>query len=340
MAKNNQKYSISVIVPTHNNKKTIEKCLKSIFLLKNNIKEVIVVDNCSKDGTTTIIKKFPCKLLRLNKNYGAGFARNFGAKKAKGNLLLFVDGDIELSSQAITLILNSFKKTKNISCVVGLLSKENLCKNIISEYKNLFMHYMVVNLPEYISTTVGAITSVKKDVFKKIGGYNPYFRAVEDIDFGQRLVKNGYKIYLNKKLQVKHLKEYSLKTLLITDFKKAFYWARILLENLDIKKLLKRKKQTDKSIDFMINCYVALFLFLTLFAFLLFQTFLLNITTSLLFAIFIFLNLKFWSFLRNTKGLKFALLSIPITLVDMATISLGAFIGTLYYLLILKQRTH
>ena len=76
------KLSLSIIIPSYNSIKTIDKCLSSIFNSRYNNYEVIVVSDNSNDNSDNIIKKYPCKLIKLNKNVGAA-AQEILSKKSK-----------------------------------------------------------------------------------------------------------------------------------------------------------------------------------------------------------------------------------------------------------------
>ncbi|MBU1500062.1 glycosyltransferase family 2 protein, partial [Patescibacteria group bacterium] len=85
---------ISVIIPSYNSGRTIEPCLQS--LIKQSLKpEIIVVDDGSKDNTKTIVQSFSQVKLLTQTHQGPGAARNLGVKKAKGEILVFVDADME-----------------------------------------------------------------------------------------------------------------------------------------------------------------------------------------------------------------------------------------------------
>ena len=80
----------SIIIPSFNSSKTIGECLNAATKIDYKNYEVVVVDDASQDNSVEIIKRFPCKLIKLKKNLGAAEARNIGAKVAKGNILLFL----------------------------------------------------------------------------------------------------------------------------------------------------------------------------------------------------------------------------------------------------------
>ena len=97
---------LSIIIPAYNAAHYIKRCLDSIFVnggldkTSLDLIETIVVDDCSKDDTSTIVEKYRdtynmsnLRLIRHNKNLQQGAARNTGLKKACGNYIWFVDVD-------------------------------------------------------------------------------------------------------------------------------------------------------------------------------------------------------------------------------------------------------
>lgn len=88
---------VSVIIPTLNEEKNIERCLVSIFnqsYSKENL-EVIVVDDKSSDNTLEIVKKFPVKII-ISGAHHAEISKMIGFKAAKGEFAIYLDADVEL----------------------------------------------------------------------------------------------------------------------------------------------------------------------------------------------------------------------------------------------------
>lgn len=88
---------VSVIIPAFNAEKTLRRCLDSI-LSQNVILEIIVVDDCSTDGTAALCESYAecderVRLLRNSENIGQGLSRNHGIEAARGTFLAFVDAD-------------------------------------------------------------------------------------------------------------------------------------------------------------------------------------------------------------------------------------------------------
>ena len=89
--------TITLALPTYNEEKNIGRCLKSIFGQKypKNKFEVVIVDNYSEDKTVTIAKQFPVKIM-YNKIKDAQHSKMLAFKKARGELFLYLDADVEL----------------------------------------------------------------------------------------------------------------------------------------------------------------------------------------------------------------------------------------------------
>ncbi|MFQ5620677.1 MAG: glycosyltransferase [Candidatus Nanoarchaeia archaeon] len=169
---------ISVIIPTLNEEQYLPNLLKD---LKNQKLEVIVVDGNSKDNTVKIAKKFKAKIIITKKRNGS-YQRNLGAKKAKGDQLLFIDADMRIPKGTI-------KKLKSTNAIAALpfitLKQKTWPYRICVEPANLFARLF----PGMFAR--GGCILVNKKAFLKAGGFNPKMAVAEDIDLGQRLRKLG-----------------------------------------------------------------------------------------------------------------------------------------------------
>src|SRR3989344_3030179 len=153
----------SIIIPVYNSDKTIKKCLDAIYEQTYKNFDVIVVNDCGNDKTAEIVKKYNCKLFTLEKNSGPAVARNFGAKKAGGEILLFIDSDIALKKDVLERILKNFEEKKDVA-VVGVYAKEPLIvDSLVEEYRTLQEHYWKSSSAGYISSMILSIGAIKKD---------------------------------------------------------------------------------------------------------------------------------------------------------------------------------
>ena len=87
---------------------------------------------------------------------------------------------------------------------------------------------------EEASTFFGACGAIRRHIFLELGGFDETFKepSIEDIEFGYRLKKAGYRIKLIKSVQVRHLKKWDFRTLIRSDFRyRAVPWTRLILRD-------------------------------------------------------------------------------------------------------------
>jgi len=226
-------YFVSVVIPVYNAEFTIRKCLKSIYNSEYKKIEVIVVDDASQDDSVDIAEDFDCKIIKLEKNAGAANARNIGAQKAKGDIIFFTDSDCTVLPDTISKIIKILKTTKDISAVIGSYTMRTPIKNFISTFHNLRHHYTHQTSQEKAMTFWTGCGAIKRKIFNELGGFNINYKAatIEDIEFGYRVFKAGYKIQLNKDIFVTHHKRFNLFKLMKTDVMcRAIPWTKLMLE--------------------------------------------------------------------------------------------------------------
>jgi len=110
---------VSVIISTLDSQSLITGCLTSVINtdFPDDKREIIVIDNGSRDGTLDLVRKFPVKLLRENK-YGVCYCRNMGAEHSKGDVIVFTDPDCVVSKNWLKFLINRFKD-RNTGIVAG-----------------------------------------------------------------------------------------------------------------------------------------------------------------------------------------------------------------------------
>ena len=122
---------VSIIIPTYNEEKVIEECLKSLSHQSYKDLEVIIVDDGSADNTLGIIKNYSPPAGGFNfqtlkqMHLGAGSARNKGVKRAKGEILVFVDADMTFDRDFIKKLVDPILKGKT----KGTFSKDEHVSN-------------------------------------------------------------------------------------------------------------------------------------------------------------------------------------------------------------------
>jgi len=146
-------YKISIIIPFYYSEKKIigteeyfpllsfDKCLSSIFKSKYKKYEVILVSDNSSQSSIELTKRYPCKVIELKNNFGAAYSRNQGTKYAKGQILLFVDSDVEIRDDALSIINKYNNKKNNHGIMQGVYSNKPIYKNSITQYLHSYQCY-------------------------------------------------------------------------------------------------------------------------------------------------------------------------------------------------------
>lgn len=298
---------ISIIVPVHNGGKFLERCLDALLESTYSAQEIIVVDDASLDHSAEISRQKGVKVLQLPQQSGPAAARNLGAKEAQGEILFFVDADVLVQRETVTRAAASFRENPGIAAVFGSYDDNPAEKNFISQYKNLYHHFVHQQSSHEAVTFWAGCGAIRREVFHAIGGFDQtrYPRpSIEDIELGYRMRRAGYQILLDKKLQVKHLKRWTLKGLLQADiFYRAVPWSKLILERQQMVNDL-NLRTSDRVSAGMVGLSLGL-LPLSIY----YPPLFLGIAL-LLFIVFL-LNRKIYTFFYKRRGLGFAILAFP-----------------------------
>jgi glycosyltransferase involved in cell wall biosynthesis len=226
---------ISVIVPVYNGSQVLGRCLEALNCSTYLNFEVIVVDDCSTDTTPQIVERYGMRYIRTSRNMGPGGARNLGSKHARGEILAFIDADVVLPPEGLCLMEEAFSRDPKLAAVFGSYDDEPECDTFVSQYKNLMHHYVHQSSSELATTFWAGCGGVRKTVFEEVGGFDDAMYtapSVEDIALGLELTRRGYTIRLDKRLTVKHLKRWTVPSLLRADiFDRAVPWTRMILSS-------------------------------------------------------------------------------------------------------------
>ncbi len=226
--------TISVVLPVRDGGISFRRCLSGLNKVRPHLTEIIVVADGDTDGSWRVAEEFGTKVLRISESQGPARARNLGAQAAQGDILLFIDADVEIHPDAIQQIESSFRGDPNLAALFGSYDDEPGEDNFLSQYKNLFHHYVHQMSREEASTFWSGCGAIRRNVFMELGGFDASYRkpCVEDIELGYRLKQAGYRIRLSKKLQVKHLKRWGVSSLLKSDFfHRALPWTELILKD-------------------------------------------------------------------------------------------------------------
>ncbi|GAB5452110.1 MAG: hypothetical protein Hals2KO_24380 [Halioglobus sp.] len=230
---------ISVVMPVYNGVDFIGLSLPPLIamLQRDEIAEVLVVDDGSTDNTVQMAQKLGARVLDSGGRLGPGGARNRAAEQALGDILWFVDADVVVHDDAALAIRASFDD-EGVVAVFGSYDDRPPGQNFFSQYKNLVHHYYHQRAKEEASTFWSGCGAVRKDAFQAVGGFDIEryrYPSIEDIELGNRLIGAGGRIRMNRAVQCTHLKIWRLWNLLHTEiFRRAIPWSRLILTDSNV----------------------------------------------------------------------------------------------------------
>jgi len=192
--------NVSLVVPTFNNEKTIKLCLDSLKQQLSKNDEIIIVDSFSKDKTVEICKDYTKNIIFTKKKRSG--ARNIGWKKAKNEVIIFIESD-SIYDKKYIYIVKELMKNEDISCV---LDKRAFYKPDNWVSKTLQKEFELRQNNNYNNSPPNPWI-IKKEILKKVNGFDENLEYGEDADIGIRIKEKEYKIYFEKKAIQYHLGE-------------------------------------------------------------------------------------------------------------------------------------
>ncbi|MBI4709963.1 MAG: glycosyltransferase family 2 protein [Nitrospirae bacterium] len=318
---------ISIIIPTYNSERFMPALLDSVFKSEFKDFELIIVDDCSTDGTVKTVKNYPVRVIQLEKNSGPAVARNIGVKAAKGDIIFFLDSDVIVLDGTVKEVYDYFQKNPSANCVIGICSTEPLNKGFVPKYMAMFEYIHLIGTKDSkVSVFAPRCGAVKTDFFEKIGGYNESYKGadVEDFEFARRVNKTD-SITLDTKMMVIH-KFATFKQASRNYFKRTVMWVHLFFRE----KRLDNAGPTAPSNGIAALC--AFLSFLSLF-FIPFAGAAKNVFIILL-IIFLLANLKWWNFMRKEAGLSFAVRALFLNYfmgLNIMTAAMSAVVSYLFH---------
>jgi radical SAM superfamily enzyme YgiQ (UPF0313 family)/GT2 family glycosyltransferase len=315
---------ISIVIPTYNASPFMPGLMESIFKQKIKDMEVIIVDDCSTDNTVEIVKQYPTRVIEMEQNGGPAIARNRGVREASGDIIFFLDSDVELMDGAIKGVKNYFQKNPSAKCTIGICSTEPLNEGFVPAYMAMFEYIHLIDRKlKKVSVFAPRCGAIRKDFFLDIGGYDENYKGadVEDFELARRINRKG-SIILNPDIMVKHQFADFNQALKIY-FRRTVMWVQLFFRE----KQLDNAGPTSPS-----NGLAAMSAFTSFLALLLMPA--IGIAKPLFWILiiaYLFFNIRWWNFMRKEKGLLFALQALGLNYVLGVEIMASAIYGVLRY---------
>ena len=203
---------LSIIIPTKDRLNILIETLNYVIEATKNINTEIIIVNDSKTNKIELPSKYKNFILLNNPKNGVASARNYGSLNSKGELILFLDDDMLISEDVLTVLISKTKENNKTiflpNWTYPLITKENLNKTKFGRFLNS-VEYTSLNgwlkIKDFEKNEIykhNGIASYclmfKREDFDMLGGYNENFphAGFEDYDFSARVVKEKFDIYI------------------------------------------------------------------------------------------------------------------------------------------------
>ena len=207
--------SLSVVIPATDRPPTLARALAAVARATAGPEEVIVVDEPFEAGPAA--------------------ARNLGSHRAGGDILVFIDADVEVHHDAFSRIRAAFDDDAGLDAVFGSYDDDPDAGTLVSDFRNLLHHHVHHQNAGVATTFWAGLGAVRRDVFLRVGGFDEQkfpLSSIEDVELGIRLHREGSRIVLDPAIQGRHLKRWTLAGMAETDLlRRGVPWLRLLLED-------------------------------------------------------------------------------------------------------------
>lgn len=165
---------------------------------------------------------------------GPAAARNAGVARTAGEIVVFVDADVEVHPDALRRLRESLERDRGLDAVFGAYDEHPAAAATVSRFRNLLHHHVHSAAAGPATTFWAGLGAIRREAFDAVGGFDArrYPRpSIEDIEFGMRLHAAGRRIVLDPSARGTHLKCWTLCSMMRTDLAaRGAPWVALRLE--------------------------------------------------------------------------------------------------------------
>jgi len=307
----------SIIVPAYNAAEVLPKCLRALAPSVGATTDLVVVDDGSTDGSAAAAEAPDVQVLRRPASDGPAAARNHGVRHTKGEVLLFVDADVEVAPGAVARALETLAARPDLAGVFGSYDDHPSAPGLVSQFRNLLHHYVHQHGAADAFTFWAGFGALRREAFVSAGGFDERgaVNAIEDVDLGYRLRAAGFRLRLDRDMLCTHHKRWTLASMLRADvLSRAVPWSRLVLRT--------GVAPPDLNLAGSQRWSVALTGILVATLPLLAWPAARAIAAAAAIGV-VALNWRFYAFLRRARGTAFAVASVPLHLLHFMCGGLG-----------------
>jgi poly-beta-1,6-N-acetyl-D-glucosamine synthase len=194
---------VTILIPAHNEKKVIERCLKSVVQSNYKRLQIIVIDDASRDNTSQLVRAFikanpqiDIRLVRKRKNGGKGEALNYGLRNyAKGDLAMTLDSDSILLRDTISNAVAYFQDPQIVGVAANVhILEEWTLLGMLQKFEHMigYRSKKVYSLTNCEFVIGGVASTYRMNMLRKVGFYDTDTQT-EDIGLSIKVVNEGNK---------------------------------------------------------------------------------------------------------------------------------------------------
>ncbi|MDG4799937.1 glycosyltransferase [Micromonospora sp. WMMD980] len=196
--------TVSVVVPNYNHAGSLPLTLPALLAQTHPATEIIFVDDRSTDDSVAVAESLGVPVVHTPHNGGPALARNIGAARARGDVLLFVDSDVELPPDTVARAVRLLAADPRAGAICGILDEVPLVRDsLVQECRCLQAHWWRISSLGDVSFLFTAICAMPARVFAEIGPFHEGLRQTEEVEYGERLT-GRYPIRLTDALHGRH----------------------------------------------------------------------------------------------------------------------------------------
>ena len=207
--------TLTAVIPATNEPPTLARVLAAVEQADAPPEEIIVVEEPPNAGPAT--------------------ARNLGSRRATGDVLVFVDADVEVRADAFARIRRAFDEDGDLVAIFGSYDDDPGARGLVSDFRNLLHHFVHHQGAGPTATFWAGLGAIRREAFLRAGGFDEVrfpLPSIEDIELGARLHRDGARLVLDPTIQGKHLKQWTLRGMVDTDLRRrGVPWLRLMLED-------------------------------------------------------------------------------------------------------------
>jgi cellulose synthase/poly-beta-1,6-N-acetylglucosamine synthase-like glycosyltransferase len=189
--------TLTVLIPAYNEEKVISRTIETVLEATYPDKEIIVIDDGSKDQTYQIASSYSDKGVQVIKrpNGGKATALNHGLLFARGEIIVIVDADSQICKNTLVELVKPFRNP-DVAAVAGNIKVLNRCNLITNcqalEYiASINIYRRALDVFGSVTVVPGALGAYRREAMESSGFYDPD-TLVEDFDVTIKALKTGH----------------------------------------------------------------------------------------------------------------------------------------------------